>query len=195
MFLPKTEKFWFVTNWVLTVRIWFSPVHVYKYLVHEPYTSEWFASVDQPFEAQMILILLNYWTSGPEWPSLITCIIIIIFKIWLNNNNSIVKSIRSISQKSKFYKRAVSKFLYTKCNQCGMFYSLYWEYELKVLLISVKLAYLGNYFIEKEARQQLTWLTVLLRLQHFSCFSNFRADCYKNYWLYRKMLQTKVAQN
>ncbi len=33
-----------------------------------------------------------------------------------------------------------------------MFYSLYWEYELKILLVSVKLAYLGNYFTKKHAR-------------------------------------------
>ncbi len=61
-----------------------------------------------------------------------------------------------MSQKSKFYRREVSRFLYTKRNQCGMFYSLYWEYELNILLVSVKLAYLGNYFIEKHARWQLT---------------------------------------
>ncbi len=118
--------------------------------------------------------------------------------VWHNDgklDNSIVKSIRSISQISKFYRRAVSKFLYTKCNQWGMFYSLYWEYELKILLVSVKLAYLGSYFTEKHARRQLTWLTALLRLQHFSCFSNFRAERYKNFGLYLKMLQTKVAQN
>ncbi len=41
---------------------------------------------------------------------------------------SIIKSISGISQKSKFY-----KFLYPKCNQCGMFCSLYWEYKLKIL--------------------------------------------------------------
>ncbi len=62
----------------------------------------------------------------------------------------------SISQKSKFYRRAVSKFLYTKRDKCGMFYSLYWEYELKILLVSVKLAYMGKYFTENHARQQLT---------------------------------------
>ncbi len=114
---------------------------------------------------------------------------------FLAYNNSIVESIRSISQKSKFYRRAVSKFLYTMCKQCGMFYSLYWEYELKVLHVSVKLAYLGIYFTKKHARRRFIWLTVLLRLQHFSCFSNIRAECYKIYWLYWKMLQIKVAQN
>ncbi len=66
---------------------------------------------------------------------------------------SIVKSMRSISHKSKFYRREVSKFLYTMRNQCGMFYSLYWVYELKILRISVKLAYLGIYYTEKHARR------------------------------------------
>ncbi len=42
---------------------------------------------------------------------------------------------------SKFYRGAVSKFLYTMCNQCGICYSLYREYELKILRFSVKLAY------------------------------------------------------
>ncbi len=41
--------------------------------------------------------------------------------------------------------------------QCGMFYSLYWEYELKILRISVKLDYLGIYFTEKHARRRLTF--------------------------------------
>ncbi len=63
-------------------------------------------------------------------------------------NNSIVKSIRSISQKSKFYRRAVSKLLYTVRNQCDKFYSLYQEYELKILHVGVKLAYLCIYFTE-----------------------------------------------
>ncbi len=57
--------------------------------------------------------------------------------------NLIVKSM-SISRKTKFYRRAVSKFLYTTRNQCGMFCSLYWVYELKILFVSVKLAYVGN---------------------------------------------------
>ncbi len=70
-------------------------------------------------------------------------------------DKSIIKSIRSISQRCKFYRRAVLNFLYTKGNQCGMFYSLYWEFKLKILLVTVKLAYLGNYFIEKHARWQL----------------------------------------
>ncbi len=109
---------------------------------------------------------------------------------------SIVKSIRSISQNSKFYRRAVLKFLYTMRNQCGTFYSLYLEIESKILGINVKLVYLGIYLTEKHARQWLTWLIVLLRLQHFSCFFfNFRAEHCKNYWLYRKMLETKVAHN
>ncbi len=43
-------------------------------------------------------------------------------------------------------------------NQCGMFYSLYREDELKIILISVKLAYLGIYFAEKHARWWLVWL-------------------------------------
>ncbi len=66
-------------------------------------------------------------------------------------------------------------------NQCGMFYSLYWKYELKILRISVKLAYQGIYFTKTQARQRFTWLTVLLRLQHFSCFSNIKAEYGKNY--------------
>ncbi len=110
-------------------------------------------------------------------------------------NNSIIKSIRSISQKSKFYRRVVSKFLYTMRNLYGIFYSFYREYELKILRVSVKLAYLDIYFTEKHARRRPIGLTVLLRLQHFSCFSNIRAECCKNYWLYQKRLQTKVAQN
>ncbi len=35
-------------------------------------------------------------------------------------------------------------------SQCGMFYSLYREYELKILRVSVKLAYLGSYFTERD---------------------------------------------
>ncbi len=31
-------------------------------------------------------------------------------------------------------------------NQCGMFYSLYQEYELKILRVSVKLAYRGLFY-------------------------------------------------
>ncbi len=113
--------------------------------------------------------------------------------ILIMENNSIVKSMRSISKKRKFYRRAVSKFLYAMCNQSGMFYSFYWEYELKILRVSVKMAYLGIYFTENYAKRRLTWFTVLLRLQHFNGFSNFRAERGKNYWLYRKKLQTKVA--
>ncbi len=75
-------------------------------------------------------------------------------------DKSIVKSIRSISQKSKFYRRAVTKFLYIMRNQCGMLYSLYWEYELKILRVSVKLAYLSIYFTKKHAWWRLTWLTI-----------------------------------
>ncbi len=41
-------------------------------------------------------------------------------------------------------------------NKCDMFYSLYWEYELKIFCVSVKLAYLGFYFTEKHARWRLT---------------------------------------
>ncbi len=93
---------------------------------------------------------------------------------------STIKSIRSISQKSKFYRRAVSKFIYTMCNQCGMFYTLRHEYELKILRVSLKLAYLGIYFTEKHARWRLMWLAVLLRLQHFSCVSYLRAERCKN---------------
>ncbi len=66
--------------------------------------------------------------------------------------NSILKSIRSGSQKSKFYRGAVSRFLYIMYNQCGVFYSLYWYYELKILHVSVKLPYRGIYFTEKHAR-------------------------------------------
>ncbi len=90
----------------------------------------------------------------------------------LRNYNSILKSIRIRSQKNKFYRRAVLKFLCTMCNQCGMFYSLYWEYELKILRVNVKLIIRGIYCTEKYARQRLMRLTVLLRLQHFSCFYN-----------------------
>ncbi len=36
-------------------------------------------------------------------------------------------------------------------NQCGMFYSLDWEYEFRILRISVKLPYPGIYFTEKHA--------------------------------------------
>ncbi len=43
-------------------------------------------------------------------------------------------------------------------------------------IISVKLAYVGIYVAEKHARWRLMWLTVLLTLQHFSCFSNIRAE-------------------
>ncbi len=66
---------------------------------------------------------------------------------------------------------------------------------LKILLVSVKLTCLGNYFTEKNAKRQLTWFTVLLRMHHFCCFFTFRAERCKSYWLYWKMLQTKVAQN
>ncbi len=46
-----------------------------------------------------------------------------IFWSCLNNwiHISIIKSIMSISQKTKFYRRAGSKFLYIKHDQCGMF--------------------------------------------------------------------------
>ncbi len=37
-------------------------------------------------------------------------------------------------------------------NQCGIFYSLYQENELKILRVTVNLAYLGFYFTEKHAR-------------------------------------------
>ncbi len=77
--------------------------------------------------------------------------------------NSIVKSIMSISQKSKFYRRA-SRFLCIMHNQFGMFYSLYWYYDSKILCVSVKLPYQGIYFTEKYARWWLRFLTVLLRL-------------------------------
>ncbi len=40
-------------------------------------------------------------------------------------------------------------------NQCRTFYSLYWEYELKILRVSVKLYYLGIYFTEKHASGDL----------------------------------------
>ncbi len=59
--------------------------------------------------------------------------------------------------------------------------SLYREYELKILRISVELAYLGIYFTEKHAKRRLTWLTVLMRFQHSSSISNFRAEHCKNY--------------
>ncbi len=40
-------------------------------------------------------------------------------------------------------------------NQCGVFYSLYRDYELKILRVNVKLAYLGIYFIGKHASVDL----------------------------------------
>ncbi len=72
------------------------------------------------------------------------------------DNNSIIRSINSISQKSKFYRRATSRFLYTRYNQCGIFYLLYRDCELKILCVGVKLAYLGVYFTEKHAKWRLT---------------------------------------
>ncbi len=47
------------------------------------------------------------------------------FSVAFSSYNSILKNIRSISQKSKFLKTAASKFLYTMRTQCCMFYSLY----------------------------------------------------------------------
>ncbi len=44
------------------------------------------------------------------------------------------------------------------CNQCAMFYSLYREYELKILCVSVKLAYLGVYF-ERKTYKMATYVT------------------------------------
>ncbi len=59
----------------------------------------------------------------------------------------------SIRKKNRFYRRAVTRFLYTMRSQCGMFYPLYWDYEMKILCVSVELAYLGVYFTEKHERQ------------------------------------------
>ncbi len=71
-------------------------------------------------------------------------------------NGRILKSIRSIiKKKTNFYGRAISKFLCIMHNQFVMFYSLYQEYELKILCVSVKLADLGIYFIEKHAQWRL----------------------------------------
>ncbi len=67
-------------------------------------------------------------------------------------NNFIAPNVNE-SINMKLYRRAVSKFLYTMCNQCRMFYSLYRQYELKILCISVRLAYLGMHFTEKHARR------------------------------------------
>ncbi len=99
----------------------------------------------------------------------------------MSSVNSIIKSIKSTSQKSRFYRRAVSQFLYTKRNQCGMFCSLYWEYELKILLVSVKLAYSGNYFTEKHARRQLNMTYSIAEIATFQLFFNSSAECFKNY--------------
>ncbi len=96
-----------------------------------------------------------------------------------NFMNCIVESIRSISQESKFYRRAVSKFLYTICNQCGIFYSLSQEYELKILRVSVKLP-TWVFTLQKNMQGAgLTRLTVLWKLQHFNVFFNFRAEAAK----------------
>ncbi len=47
--------------------------------------------------------------------------------------NSFMKSLKSISQKSEFYRRVVLRFEYTMRNQYGMFgYSLYRDYEWKI---------------------------------------------------------------
>ncbi len=67
--------------------------------------------------------------------------------------NSILKSIRNARQNSKFYRRA--EFLYTMRNQCGMLYSPYGDCELKILRVSVKLAYQGIYFTEEHASGDL----------------------------------------
>ncbi len=75
----------------------------------------------------------------------------------MSKNNYIVKSTRCISQKSKFYRRAVSKFLYTMRNQYDMVCSFTLPgYELEILRVSVKLAYLGIHFTEKHVKQRLT---------------------------------------
>ncbi len=97
--------------------------------------------------------------------------------------NSFVKSIRSISQKSQFYRRAVSRFLYTMCNQ-PVWHVLFTLLGLGVENITfiVKLAYLGIYFIQKYARRLLIWLTVLLILQHINLFFQLQD------WMLQKLL-------
>ncbi len=54
---------------------------------------------------------------------------------------------------------------------------------------------LPGYLFRNMQDDDLCDLTVLLRSQRFSCFSNFRRNPCKNYWLYKKILQTKVVQN
>ncbi len=110
--------------------------------------------------------------------------------------NSIVRSIRSMSQRSKFYRTVVSKCLYTMRNLCCMFYSLYREYELKILRISVKLAYLGIYLTEKHVRQWLTWLRVLLRFSDGN-FKNFFISIFIDivFFIYTRRKNAKSEAN
>ncbi len=54
--------------------------------------------------------------------------------------------------------------------QCGMFYSLYREYEFKILRIIVKLAYLGIYFTEKRARRRLNVTYSTVEIATFQLF-------------------------
>ncbi len=49
-------------------------------------------------------------------------------------------------------------------NQCGVLYLLYRHYDLKILHVSVKLAYLGIYFTEKHARWRLTRLNSIVEV-------------------------------
>ncbi len=68
------------------------------------------------------------------------------FCLQIRRENFIVKSIRSVSQKIKFYRRAVSKIFHTQSVTnvaCSIHFtgSMNWKY---VLLVCVKQAYLGN---------------------------------------------------
>ncbi len=51
-----------------------------------------------------------------------------------------------------------------------MFFSLYWDYELKVLLVSVKLANLGNYFTEKHASRATYMTYSIVEIATFQLF-------------------------
>ncbi len=53
------------------------------------------------------------------------------------------------------------------CNQYGMFYSFYWYYELKIIHVSVKRAYLGIYFIEKRTKRRLNSIVEIAIFQLF----------------------------
>ncbi len=73
-----------------------------------------------------------------------------VFLAVLDNSN--VKSIRSISQKSKFYRKAVSRFLYTMCNQYGIFlyFFMLLFYLLMRLLFTLSQNPLLNSWIDSQ---------------------------------------------